>query len=256
MMLPGGMTPVVQVAAMIRGTPPRSAIGLLTAMPADRLRHVIAALAPRDIARLLPAMRPEFRDTVAASLSEEQLAELAELISPEQLSALVDRLPTGRLPSVAAALPDHLVIAVLAELPEERQAALREAVGPQRLGAALAVAYERAVAAALQRANAEVLVPDGVPRGTVVAHTLGRYVVVTAGYGDDGRRAVRDAEHVAYGVRASAALSVTNHEPAEDVVRYCREARLQGRPVDAIAWVDARYDGLLKRTLATLIQGA
>jgi hypothetical protein len=250
------MTPVVQVAAMIRGTPPASAIGLLTGMPADRLRHVIAALAPRDIARLLPAMRPDLRFTVVASLSGEQLGGLAQLIPAGQLSALLNALPMERLLSLAPALPDHLVATLLTDLPEERRTALREAVDPHRLDAAMSGAYERAVVTALRRANAEVFVPEGLPRGVVLARTVGRPVVVAASFTDDGRRTVRDAEHVAFRREAGAALSVTREEPADDVLAYCRRARREGRPVEAVGWVDNRDDGLLKRALATLIQDA
>ena len=40
--------------------------------------------------------------------------------------------------------------------------------------------------------------------------------------------------------------------PADDVLRYCREARQQGRPIEAVAWFDDRHDGHLKRALVSL----
>lgn len=253
-MLPGGMMPVTQLIAMIRSSPAKSAIGLLTSMPADRMPHVIAGLAPRDIARLLPLMRPEFLGMLAVSLTPEQLSGLIELTTPEQAVALVSALPTERFTAVGGGLSDQAVLTLLAELPEDRQSALRAALDPHRLHAALSTVYERDVAAALARANAEVSVPEGAPRGTVVARTLGWRIVVAARFGDDGRVAIRDAEAVAYRLRATGALSVTNYQPADDVLHYCHEARLQGRPIGAVAWVDLRHDGTLKRALVHLIQ--
>src|SRR5438552_646225 len=46
-MLPGGMMPVTQLVALIRSSPPKGAAGLLTAIPADRLPVVVAALLGR-----------------------------------------------------------------------------------------------------------------------------------------------------------------------------------------------------------------
>jgi hypothetical protein len=248
------MMPVTHLIAMIRSTPPESAVGLLTAIPADRLPVVMAAMRPADIARLLPATRSDFRGKLIEVLSANQLIELVRAMSTDQAVALLSTLSHERLSSVVGGLPDKVVSALLSTLPANRQTALLAVMDPRQVRAVLSRMYEHDVAQALVRSNAEVTVPDGAPFGILLVQTLGWRIVVAARYGDDGRVAVRDAEEAAYRLRASGALSVTNHQPAEDVVRYCRESQRQGRPIDAVAWTDTRHDSPLKRTLVSLIR--
>ena len=253
-MLPGGMMPVTQLVAMIRSTPPQSAAGLLTAMPADRIPVVVAAMRPADIARVLPATRAELRDAMIAALSTAQLAELLCTVSTGQVATLVPALPAGRLTEVVDAMPDPVVSDLIGKVPREAQDALLAVMHWRRAHAVLARTYEQGVAGALARGNANVTVVDSPPCGTLLVQNLGWRIVVAARYGDDGRVAVHDAEEAAYRLRAHGALGVTDHEPTGDVVRYCRESQRQGRPVDAVAWIDAEDDNAVKRTLVGLFQ--
>jgi Mg/Co/Ni transporter MgtE len=248
------MMPVTQLIAMMRRTPPQSAVGLLTAMPADRLPVVIAAMAPPDVARLLPATGPDLRDALIDALSASRLAEVMQAVPTDQAVAVLRALPPDRLRAVVDGLPDESVSVLLATLPKDRQAALVDGMDPHRVYAVLSRTYEHNVAQALRRSNADVTVPDDAPGGILLVQTLGRRVAVAARYGDDGRVAVRDAEDAAYWLRASAALSVTNHQPREDVVRYCHESQRAGRPIDAVAWIDTWQDSALNRTLVRLFQ--
>jgi hypothetical protein len=253
-MLPGGITPVTQLIAMIRSTPPQGAVGLLKAMPADRLGVVIAAMGSADIARLLPVAPPDFGGTLLDALSVEQLIKLLRTDSTDRAVGLLLMLPYERLSAVVEGLPDDEVVVLLTRLPVDGQTALLAAMDPRRGYAALSRRYEQDVADALARANLDVTVPPGAPSGVVLVQGLGWHIVVAAHYGDDGRIALRDAEEGAYRLRANGALSVTDHQPAEDVVRYCRESQREGRLVDAATWIDARYDGSLTRTLVSLFQ--
>ncbi len=253
-MLPGGMMPVTHLIAMIRSTPAQNAADLLKALPADRLPIVIAAMRPVDIARVLPAAPADFRDTLVAVLSANQLVELVRTAPTGRAVALLSRLPDERLSSAVDGLPDHAVPVLLGKLPPDRQARLLAAMNPRRVHVVLSRSYERDVAQALVRSNANVAVPDGAPGGILLAQKLGWRIAVAPRYGDDGRVAVRAAEDAAYRLRASGALSVTSHQPAEDVVRYCRESQRQSRPIDAVAWTDIRHDSALKRTLVGLFQ--
>jgi len=253
-MLPGGMVPVTQLIAMIRSTPPQSAAGLLTAMPADRLPIVIAEMRPADIARLLPATRPDFRDTLLATLSADQSIDLVKATSTDQAVTLLSTLPQERLDSVVGGLPNPVVSVLVATLPSNRRSALLASMDPRRAHAVLSRTYEHDVAQALARSNVDVTIPDGAPDGILFVRTLGWRIAVAARFGDDGRVAVRDAEDAAYRLRANGALSVTSRQPAKDVVRYCHESQRQGRPVDAVAWIDTWQDGALKRTLVGLVQ--
>jgi hypothetical protein len=253
-MLPGGMVPVRQLVAIVRSTPPRGAAGLLVALPADRLRLVISELSPADIARLLPAAPAHFREMVIDLLSAEQLSGLLRTNSTGEAVGLLVTLSHERLSVLVDGLPDQVVALLLESLPAERQVALLEVMDPHRGRAVLSGKYEHEVAGALARANFCVTVPDGAPSGILLVQGLGWRIVVAVRYDDDGRTGVRDAEEGAFRLRANGALSVTDRQPASEVVQYCQESRRQGRPVDAVAWIDSRYDGSLKRTLVALCQ--
>lgn len=188
------------------------------------------------------------------ALSVEQLIKLFRTDSTDQAVGLLLMLSHDRLSAVVDGLPDEDVVVLLTRLPVDQQIALLEVMDPRRAYAALSRRYEHGVADALARANVDVTIPEGTPSGVVLVQGLGWRIVVAARYGDDGRIAVRDAEEGAYRLRANGALSVTDHQPAEDVVRYCRESRHDDRPVDAVTWIDTRYDGSLTRTLVSLFQ--
>jgi hypothetical protein len=223
-------------------------------MPTDRLCAVIAAMSLADIARLLSVAPPEFRGTLLDALSIEQLIEMLRTVPVDQSVELLLILSRQRLSAVVDSLPDGVVATLLERLPEDPQDALLEVMDPRRRYAVLARKYEHDVTHALARANFHITIPDGAPSGIVHVQALDWGIVVAIRYGDDGRIAVRDAETGAYRLRASAALSVTSRQPADDVVRYCRESRAQGRPIDAVAWADTRDDGSLTRTLVSLLR--
>jgi MgtE-like protein len=248
------MMPVTQLIAIMRSTPPESAVGLLTAMPADRFPVVVGAMGPADIARLLPVTPLDLRDALIDALPASQLTEVMRAVSTDQAVALLPTLRPERLRAVVDGLPDDSVSVLLATLPKDRQAALVDVMDPHRVYAVLSRTYEHNVAQALRRSNADVTVPDDAPGGILLVRTLGRRIAVAARYGDDGRVAVRDAEDAAYWLRAGAALSVTNHQPREDVVRYCDDSQREGRPIAAVAWIDTWQDSALKRTLVRLFQ--
>jgi MgtE intracellular N domain len=253
-MQPGGMMPVIQLITLIRNTPPRGAAGLLAAMPADRLPVVVAEMRTADIARVLPATRTDLRDTLIAALSADQLTELVRTIAADQAVNLLPVLPSDRLASLVDSLPDPFVSDLLTRMPTTGQSALLAAMPPRRAREVLARTYERNVAAALTRGNANVTVAQDPPRGILLVQNLGWRIVVAARYGDDGRVAIRDAEETAYRLRAHGALAVTDHQPGDDVARYCRESQRQGRPIGAVAWTAAQDDNAVKRTLVGLFQ--
>ena len=253
-MLPGGMMPVTQLVALVRSTPPKGAAALLASIPADRLPAVVAALRPADVARLLPAARSDIRGTLVDMLSPEQLAELLPAASADQAVVLLSALPPERLGLAVEDLSDQAVATLLGRLPVREQDAMFSVMGRRRGHAVRCQMYVDDVADALARANADVAVPDVAPTGILLVHKLGWRIAVAARYGDDGRMAVRDAEEGAYRLRATGALAVTDHQPAEDVVRYCNESQRQGRPIDAVAWAHPDHDGPLKRTLVRLFQ--
>lgn len=252
-MLPGGMMPITQLIAMVRSTSPRQAVGLLAAMPADRIPVAVAELTTTDLVRLLPAAGDDLRSRLIGLLSTDQLADLARAMPTAEAVAMLNRLPAEQVHAVADRLPQPTVAALLTAMPADRQTDLLSVMRPQQAHAAWAGTYQREVAEALARANAEVSIPANAPPGIVLVQIFGWQITVAARCDDDGRVAVRDAEDAAYRMRANAALAVTDYQPATDVLDYCDEARRQGRPISAVSWVDDRHDGFLKRALVSLV---
>ncbi|WP_326553021.1 magnesium transporter MgtE N-terminal domain-containing protein [Micromonospora sp. NBC_01813] len=248
------MMPITQLIAMVRSTQPRQAVGLLAAMPADRIPVVVAELTTADLIRLLPAAGNDLRARLMGLLSTEQLADLVRALPTAEAVSMLSSLPLDQVRAVADRLPQPTLAALLTSLPAEIQTELLSVMRPQQAQAAWAGTYQREVAEALARANADVSIPADAPPGIVLVQLFGWQITVAARRDDDGRVAVRDAEDAAYRLRANAALAVTDYQPANDVLDYCDEARRQGRPISAVGWVDNRHDGYLKRALVSLVQ--
>jgi hypothetical protein len=248
------MLPVTQVVAMIRRSPPKSAAGLLMAMPAERLSIVAAAMHPADLVRLVPALKPDARRNLIRVLGPEHLFEVIRSAPLDDATVLVPMVPTERLGPVVAGLSDPALAALLGNLPPEQRQRVEDVTDPRRERPVLALEYRRLVARALARGNVEVSAPPEAPEGITLVTGLRWRIAVAARQGDDGRIAVRDAEDGAYKLRTNGALAVTDLPAAADVLRYCREARTDGRPLDSVTWVDTRHDGHLMRTLVSLFQ--
>ncbi|WP_433062283.1 magnesium transporter MgtE N-terminal domain-containing protein [Dactylosporangium sp. CS-033363] len=243
--------PVTQVVAMIRSSSPKSAAGLLMAMPAERLPIVTAAMRPADLVRLVPALRPDARRGLIRALPETHLAEVISGVPPKEAAALLPMVPTERLVPVVAGLSDGALAELLGGLPPEQRQRVESVADPRREQRVLGLAYGDAVAAALERGNLTVQRgPD-----TLLMVTKGRWrIAVAARHGGDGREAVRDAENLAYQAKTNGALAVMDGFAAGDVVRYTRETRAAGRPLEIVTWVDERHDGHLLRAVVTLFQ--
>lgn len=239
--------PVTQLVAMIRSSPPKGAAGLLMAMPADRLPVLAAQLGPADLARLVPALAPAARRDLVAAVTDERLPALVAA-HPE---ALVPAVPGARLGAVVAAWADETLAALLDGLPVEEQRRVAGATDPRRERGVRGLQYRQQLGQALGRANVRVDAAAGLPPGSWLVTGLRWRIAVAAGFGDDGRYAVRDAEDAAYRLRADGALAVIDGPPGGEVLAYCRAS---GRPVDVVTWADTRHDGHLTRALVSLFQ--
>jgi hypothetical protein len=246
-MLPGGMTPVTQLVAMIRSSPPKGAAGLLMAVPADRLPLLAAQLRPADLARLVPALSAAARRDLVAAVTDERLPGLVAA----HAVTLVPAVPTARLGAVVAAMPDTALAALLDALtPPDRQR-VTSVTDPRRERGVRAMQYHSQVLTALGRANVRVAEVSPPPAGSWLVTGLRWRIVVAASFGDDGRSAVREAEDTAYRLRADGALAVIDGPAGADVLAYCRTSP---RPVDVVTWTDDRHDGHLTRALVRLFQ--
>ena len=251
-MLPGGMAPITQLAAMIRHSPPPAAISMLAGLPAERLGALVAAMSPAELARLMLGGKPEGRARLLEMFGDREIVRATAAITAEQSAAVLAGLPTARLRGLMGELPDPVKSALLTVLNDKQR---DELLGGLEVGQAQGLRtslYEQAVVGAMRRTNAEVTVPPGAPAGIMCLRAFGRLVAIAVRQGDDGRTGVPAAEDAAYRLRAHGALFVTDHPIDPQVRRYCGEAREQGRPLSAVTWADERDDGNFKRTLATL----
>ncbi|MFI5845246.1 magnesium transporter MgtE N-terminal domain-containing protein [Catenuloplanes sp. NPDC051500] len=239
---------------MIRSSPPANGVTLMKGMPPDRLPVVVKELTPADLARLLPVMQGDFRSRVVGMLSEAQLIGVAAKLPPDAAVAVLRALPAERLVPLAGRLPAAVATALYDTLPAKVQPDVLSRMDPRQAQAAVAPHYERAVADALARANAEVLIPHSGPAGILLVPLFGGRVAVAPRHGDDGRVAVRDAEEAAYHHRANAALAITDVPVAEEVRAYCAQARRDGRTLDTAFWGSDRHDSTLKRALVGLFR--
>ena len=248
-MRPGGMSPITNLVAIVRSSPPSVAARLISELPKDRMLDVVTVLDSGSIVRLLAAADTGLRATLMDALPPDRLSSLASTIPPEILLSL----PNEGLTALANGLPSAVVSHLLGLMRDERRAAFLGALEPAVAFAALSLEYQTEVANALARANLRVTVPSGVPAGVVLGQGNQWQVVVAARYHDDGTKALRDAEATAHQLRVRGALSVTNLRPASDVVAYCRESQRLGHAVDAISWTSVKHDNLLIRTLVSLL---
>jgi hypothetical protein len=253
-MLMGGMMPVTQLIVMIRSSPPANGVTLMKGMPPDRLPVVVKELTPADLARLLPVMQADYRSRVVGMLTEAQLIGVAAKLPPDAAVTVLRALPSERLLPLADRLPDAVATALYDTLPARVQPEVLSRMDPRQAQAAVAPHYERAVAEALARANAEVLIPHSGPAGILLIPLFGGRVAVAPRHGDDGRVAVRDAEEAAYHHRANAALAITDVPVADEVHAYCVQARREGRALDTALWGGDRHDGMLKKALVGLFR--
>jgi hypothetical protein len=251
-MLPGGMMPITQLAAMIRQTPPQSAVSMLNGLPADRFVAVADALRPADLARLMLAGKPGSRGAVLRMFADKDVVRAASAVSGEQAASMVAELPADRLRHLFGELPETVRSALLTTLPSDQRDGLLGDMDQGHAQDVRAKLYITAVTDALRRANAGVTVPGNAPPGIMYVTAYQRAVAIAAHLGDDGRIGVQAAENAAYWLRTHAALSVSDQPINPEVRRYCADAREQGRPISAVTWADERDDGPLKRVLASL----
>jgi hypothetical protein len=244
------MTPVTQLVAMLRSSPPKAAAALLMNIPAERLPVVAAAMRPAEVVRLVPALKLEARRGLVQALEAKRLGEVFRGVSPDQAVALVPMVPSERLVGLVAELPDATLAYLLAGLPPGQRQRVEAVADPRRERRVLGLEYGDSVCRALVRGNLQVAQQDD-----CLLVTKDRWLIaVAARHGDDGRVAVRDAEDTAYRLRADGALAVIDEPAADDVVQYCRQARAEGRPLEAATWVGDQHDSGLIRVLVSLLR--
>lgn len=245
-MFPGGQMPVTQLIAMLHSTPSKEAVRLLMAIPRDRLALALAQMRAADVVRLLSVAKEEYEYRIVEGLSVEGLVELVDIMSDDQSSRVLSMLPENRLREILNKLPRRILLG----LPADRRVLLP----PEQARELVVEVYQQDVVEALARVNAEIVARPEPPLSITLVRVLGWSIAVAARFSDNGQKGVSDAEAAALRMRANAALSVTPSEPAPNVLRYCEDARREGRPLSATIWTDRGDDAVLARSLVGLLR--
>ena len=249
--------PVTQLVAMLRGTAPQHAAGVLLAMPTDRVNAVLTAMQPADIARLLSGMKAGQRNTVLSMLTIEQIIGVLRTMPVEHAAGLLAGMPKERIVEVIDGLPPKAVPVLMEAMPPEFRAALLDEMDPYQADGTMSTMYQRGVAQALGRTNVQITYPNGEQDPTLLVQTFERLIVVAICYHDDGalsQREIRTAEDTAAWMRANGTLVVTNAQLTQEAIGYRSEARSRERLVDVVTWLDPRHDGALQRALVSLVR--
>lgn len=239
--------PVTQLIAMLHSTPSKEAVRLLMAIPRDRLALTLAQMRAADVVRLLSVAKEEYEYRIVEGLPVEGLVELVGIMSDDQSSRVLSMLPENRLREILNKLPRRILLG----LPADRRVLL---LPPEQARELVVEVYQQDVVEALARVNAEIVARPEPPLSITLVRVLGWSIAVAARFSDNGQKGVSDAEAAALRMRANAALSVTPSKPAPNVLRYCEDARREGRPLSATIWTDRRDDAVLARSLVGLLR--
>jgi len=223
-------------------------------LPWPQIRAVLAALGPREAARLLLGVRADRVAVLLEHIAPAMLpAVLAHLTVP-QIAELVPLVPMQAAVRVVTHLPPDVSAHLLLMLPTQHRAVLQQVLpAPATIGPE--GGYRSQAEQAVRRATGTVSVVD--PRGGVLAtEVFGRPIQVlvrdrpgsTFGAGDlQAAIGATDWRHVA------GLLVLTNAPVDPGLPAALREARQHGYRVEAVHWQDERDDGALKRILVRLV---
>jgi hypothetical protein len=248
------VAPPEDVISRIVAAPPADAAALVLDLAWPQTRAVIAALGPREVARLLQGVRadrvaellshvsPGALPAVLANLSVPAVAELLPLVPVETAVRVVTHLS----PEIA----DQLLLALPTQHRMVLQGLLRPAVSTAQAGG-----YADHAEQAVRRATGRVATRD--PRGGgLLIEVFGRpvQVLVRDHPGGTFGSAELQAAVVATNWRHIVGLLVLTNAPLDPGLGAAvREARQHGYVVEAVPWLDERDDGVLKRMLVRLV---
>jgi hypothetical protein len=248
------VAPPEDVISRIVAAHAADAAAFVLELPWPQARAVIAALGPREAARLLRGVRADRVAELLGHISPNALpAVLANLAIPE-IAELLPLVPVETAVRVVSHLAPDATDQLLLALPSQHRIVLQGLLPPP-VAAGPTGGYVDQVEQAVRRAAGIVSGRD--PRsGGLLTEVFGRPVQVL----------VRDRPGATFGAAdLQAAIAATNWRHTAGVIvltnatldpalgAAMREARQRGYAVEAMSWHDERDDGILKRTLVRLV---
>jgi MgtE intracellular N domain len=246
------VTQADEVLARIVAAPAADAAALVLDMPRPQTRAVLAALGPRETARLLRGVRADRVAELVNHIAPGALPGVLAQLSVSDIAELVPWVPVEMAVHLVTHLPPETVADLLLALPTQQRTVLQRLL-PAAAAAGPTGRYQSEAEQALRRATGGVAQRD--QRGALRTEVFGRPIQVI----------VRDRPGAAFGPpdlhaaigatdwRNSAGLLVLTNATLEPALgAELREARQHGYVVEALQWQDERDDGALKRILVRL----
>jgi Mg/Co/Ni transporter MgtE len=247
------VAPSEEVVRRIVAAHAADAASFVLDLPRPQARGVLAALGPREVARLLRGVRAD------------RVAELLDHIAPNQLPAVLAHLGVSEVAEMLTLVPVEMALRVVTQLAPDAAADLLLALPSQHRTVLQALlpppaavpttgGYTDQAEQAVLRAAGRVSGRD--PRsGGLLIEVFGRPIEVLIRDRPGGVFGPGDL-HATIGAtdwRHTAGLIVlTNATRDPGLGAAVREARQYGYVVEVLQWQDERDDGTLKRTLVRM----
>lgn len=247
------MTLPDDVLARIAAAHAADGAAMVLDLPWQQTRAVLAALGPREVARLLLGVRADRLAELLDRVPPEMLPAVLANLSVPEIAELLPLVPLQTAVRVATSLPPPTAANLLLALPTQHRVVLQRYL-PIAAEAAPAGGYLEQAEQAVRRATgtANWLDPRG---GALLTEVFGRPVLIVIRDRPSGVFSAADLL-AAVGAtdwrRVSGLVVVTNAALDPGVGGGLREARQRGYLVEVVQWQDERDDGLLKRTLVRI----
>jgi hypothetical protein len=246
------VTPLDEVLARIAAAPAADAAALVLDLPWPQARAVLAALGPREAARLLRGVRADRVAELLNHIAPGALPGVLAQLSVPDMAELVPLVPVEMAVHVVTHLPPEIAADLLLALPTQQRTVLQRLL-PTPAGTGPTGRYQSEAEQALRRATGGV--PQRDQRGALWTEVFGRPIQVIVQDRPGALFGPQDL-HAAMGAtdwRTSTGLLVLTNATLEPALgAQLREARQHGYVVEALQWLDERDDGALKRILVRL----
>ncbi len=247
-----GRMPTQQVIAMLKAARPAQALGILSAMPFDRVTHVTTSIEPADLTAMMLALPPdqqvelltmipaERRLLIFSRLSMRQFADLLPVVTPDIAAQMLADVSTATAAELLSDMPPNAAARLLPLLP--------------RGNTVVQTMYELRARESIVRAARNVSWLDQ-SSCDLAADVFGRRVQVAIRFLPDPFPVHVDVDRAASHAdwrTIDGMLVVTNVRPGELALLQVKHQQQAGRRLELVHWVDQRDDGLLKRALVRL----
>jgi hypothetical protein len=240
---------------MLQESSPQRAVGVLLALPRDRIDRLLAEMDGRLLARMLIAADPGRRASLLSHLDDRRLAAELALLPMAEAAGVVAALPPERATAQLDRVPAEHLAMLLGAMPDPHRRRLVGAMDPLLVADLRRVGFERSVIESLRRTSVNLSwVPDDYG-SNLFAGILHRLLGISLCYVDDGEMSsagVVSAQRAFAYRQVHGVLVVTNAAPTLEAVTLVHDPRYAGLPALVVTWDPDDDDGMLARALVRL----